>query len=223
MVSEVDLRWMKAWHNTWYIQKNGYVAARFGKKHHNLHKIIADPPEGFETDHIDRNPRNNVRTNLRIVTRGQNMMNKSFYGKGYKINGKKWEVQVTRNGERLYKIVNTEEEARLAVLEFRGCKTEEIEISMPACLSENHFSGMLYNWFREELLCLDKELVMKSKELWKSRRLSDDDIKGLLYTFREGSVRQKDLAEVYGVTQAYVSRLVNGKTKRGVRTVLEHV
>jgi predicted XRE-type DNA-binding protein len=44
--------------------------------------------------------------------------------------------------------------------------------------------------------------------------LSDEDIKGILYHLREGSVRQRELAEVYQITQAYVSRLANGKTKR---------
>jgi predicted XRE-type DNA-binding protein len=54
----------------------------------------------------------------------------------------------------------------------------------------------------------------KQKENWKSRKLSDEDIKGILYHLREGSVRQRELAEIYQITQAYVSRLANGKTKR---------
>lgn len=55
---------------------------------------------------------------------------------------------------------------------------------------------------------------MKSKEQWKSRRLSDEDIKGILHTLREGSLRQRQIAEIYQITQAYVSRLANGKASR---------
>jgi predicted XRE-type DNA-binding protein len=54
----------------------------------------------------------------------------------------------------------------------------------------------------------------KEKLNWKSRKLSDDDIRGIVYHLREGSVRQRELAEIYGVTQCYISRLANGKTKR---------
>ncbi len=55
---------------------------------------------------------------------------------------------------------------------------------------------------------------MKDKNAWKSRKLSDEDIKSILYHLREGSVRQRELAAVYFCTQAYISRLANGKTKR---------
>jgi predicted XRE-type DNA-binding protein len=54
----------------------------------------------------------------------------------------------------------------------------------------------------------------KLRENWKSRKLSDADIKGILFHLREGSVRQRELAETYFVSQAYISRLANGKTKR---------
>jgi predicted XRE-type DNA-binding protein len=55
---------------------------------------------------------------------------------------------------------------------------------------------------------------VKDKQQWKSRKLSDADIKGILYHLKDEGVRQRELAEIYGVTQAYVSRLANGKTKR---------
>lgn len=55
---------------------------------------------------------------------------------------------------------------------------------------------------------------MKAKENWKSRKLTDEDIKGILHTLREGSLRQHQIAEIYQITQAYVSRLANGKASR---------
>lgn len=39
------------------------------------HAIIGLPPKGCDTDHVDRNGLNNMRGNLRFVTRRQNMQN----------------------------------------------------------------------------------------------------------------------------------------------------
>lgn len=40
-----------------------------------LHKFLMNTPKGYVIDHIDRNPCNNVRTNLRIVTHLENRAN----------------------------------------------------------------------------------------------------------------------------------------------------
>ena len=58
---------------------------------------------------------------------------------------------------------------------------------------------------------------MKAKDRWKSRKLSDEDVAGILYVIREGSLTQRQIATMYRITQAYVSRLANGKASRVVR------
>lgn len=55
---------------------------------------------------------------------------------------------------------------------------------------------------------------MKAKENWKSRRLSDEDVQGILMLGKEGSASQREIADIYKVTQAYVSRLLAGKASR---------
>lgn len=55
---------------------------------------------------------------------------------------------------------------------------------------------------------------MKAKENWRSRRLTDEDIAGILMLGKEGSASQREIADIYKVTQAYVSRLLAGKASR---------
>lgn len=46
-----------------------------------LHRILLQPKENEVVDHIDGNPLNNCRSNLRICTQNENLFNKSFMSK----------------------------------------------------------------------------------------------------------------------------------------------
>lgn len=58
---------------------NGYVITR-GKGVATLlhHFVVGKPPDGKVTDHINRDPLDNRRKNLRFVTQGQNRMNQGL-------------------------------------------------------------------------------------------------------------------------------------------------
>lgn len=62
--------------HSWDLTLRGYVATRIKRKHLYLHHhILGNPPAGFVVDHIDGDPLNNQRTNLRLVTTAQNRYN----------------------------------------------------------------------------------------------------------------------------------------------------
>ena len=74
-----------------------------------LHRLVMNTPDGFETDHINRNKLDNRKSNLRVCTHIENAQHKITYNKyGYKginlmkDNGrtKKWRSRI---------IVNTKE------------------------------------------------------------------------------------------------------------------
>lgn len=52
-----------------YIQSKGHVEVIY------LHRLIMSAPKGIEVDHIDGNPLNNQKSNLRFATRSQQLMN----------------------------------------------------------------------------------------------------------------------------------------------------
>ena len=71
-IIDIDDYW-KAIKHRWHMDSNGY-AKNNGSA--GLHKIvIGDVPESMEIDHIDRNPLNNMKSNLRVVSRSQNLAN----------------------------------------------------------------------------------------------------------------------------------------------------
>ncbi len=49
-----------------------------------LHRVLMNPPPGMQVDHMDRDPLNNRRSNLRICTQRQNLCNRVTEKRGGK-------------------------------------------------------------------------------------------------------------------------------------------
>ena len=88
-----------------------------------MHREILDVPKGLDTDHKDHNGLNNQKSNLRICTRQENMMNGNshknsssrFKGVSWFKRGKKWSVELEYKGRSKHLgLFHSESEAALA-------------------------------------------------------------------------------------------------------------
>lgn len=92
----------------WYIDK-GYARRNMmgpnGQEKEYLHRLILGASEGVMVDHVDGDRRNNTRSNLRLCTHGENMVNRKIHRsnkcglKGVYADRNKWRAQITVKGK----------------------------------------------------------------------------------------------------------------------------
>lgn len=96
--------------HSWHIS-NGYVATHKDKTTLRLHRLIMDAKEGAVIDHIDGNPLNNIRHNLRECTQHQNSMNSRkrkidatsvFKGASWDTSRLKWKSYININMKQVF-------------------------------------------------------------------------------------------------------------------------
>lgn len=75
-----------------------------------LHRFLLQPEDGMSVDHIDGNGLNNQRSNLRLATHGQNMMNRrkhvnntsGYTGVCWDKGAEKWRATLSYRGKTLH-------------------------------------------------------------------------------------------------------------------------
>jgi len=101
------------WHCTHYGYATRAVPDTSGKGRRQaavyMHNVVCPAPEGMITDHINRNPLDNRKANLRPATQRQNVWNRKFARKGARTryngirwdkNRRKWQVRLAISGKR---------------------------------------------------------------------------------------------------------------------------
>lgn len=112
-------------YETWHAKKHGKTFyARHCDNGENvyLHRLIMKTPKGLEVDHIDGNGLNNLRSNLRNVTRREQMQNQhgisktSIYpGVYWNPSANKWQAYCQINNKSIYLGVRSSEEDAFAL------------------------------------------------------------------------------------------------------------
>lgn len=97
----------------WSLDKHGYVVnPRSGLR---LNRYLMNPTKEQVVDHIDRNPLNNKKENLRCVSQLENTLNKNLGKKGVTQRGNKWVAYIKEQGKKKHLgTFATYEEAREA-------------------------------------------------------------------------------------------------------------
>ena len=136
-IDKEDLPLLKSYDVKWYALKDKtvkkrekyYVGAIVDGTTILLHRFLMGFPKNLVVDHVDGNPLNNRRSNLRLLTLSQNALNRKEAGLRSKSGvlgvcwnkrRKKWRARVNKNGKIFYeKHFDDLEEAKMAVEEAR--------------------------------------------------------------------------------------------------------
>ncbi len=113
IIDKEDLPIVK--YKKWRLSHNHVVTGQPSKGEqrelsHVVLQIKPDDTRGLVVDHIDGNPRNNRKSNLRITTQGNNVINKSymsnnttgFIGVSYRKDRNRYDPEIRLNGKRCH-------------------------------------------------------------------------------------------------------------------------
>lgn len=102
----------------WYKRIDGYILSQMTNYNIRLHRLIMNAIEGQIVDHINRNPLDNRKQNLRFVSFIENCINQKkpknnttgIIGVSYSNRDKKWLAHITFNNlTKMYRFKNKEE------------------------------------------------------------------------------------------------------------------
>lgn len=113
----------------WSISNN-YI--RCNSKKIDLHQLILGKKEEFIIDHINHNPTDNRKQNLRHCTTSQNSMNAKIKGYWWHKKNKKWIVEIVMNKQKIY---------------LGGFKREQDAITARRQAEQKYFKEFAYKYY----------------------------------------------------------------------------
>lgn len=105
LFSKSDEQIVKA--HVWSIDRNGYVSCHVRRKNVFLHRMLLNAPNNMEVDHINNNPSDRRRINLRLATRRENARNRligiantsGYKGVSWHKLKKRWRAYISLNSK----------------------------------------------------------------------------------------------------------------------------
>jgi len=128
LVDDEDYEFLSGfrWH-----YKNGYAARNNGRVRVWMHREVMRAEQGQEVDHINRDPLDNQKSNLRFATRKQNADNRGMFRNntsgytGVSFHHGKWQASYRHNGLLVYLgRYETAEDAHKAYMQFKLSVTQ---------------------------------------------------------------------------------------------------
>jgi len=86
--------------NKGYVFRTEVIEGR--RKTVYLHRLITNAPDDLEVDHINGDPSDNRKSNLRLCTHKQNMWNIKRKGVSYRKERKKWRARINVNNKEIF-------------------------------------------------------------------------------------------------------------------------
>lgn len=126
----------------WSMTKLHYVSSKTREKNVYLHHLImGKPKKGFEIDHINENPLDNTRKNLRTVNRSINNLNrKGSKGCWFRKDTKKWAAEIKVEGKKIsLGCYNTFKEAKKVRDTFKVKAIKEQLLKLEKADAEQNF------------------------------------------------------------------------------------
>jgi hypothetical protein len=92
---------------TWHINSEGYVISSRKDNNGNIkeikmHRLLLFVPNDMEVDHINRCKHDNRKSNLRVCTHQQNLLNQGQKGYSYRTKNRKFEARIKVDGKIKY-------------------------------------------------------------------------------------------------------------------------
>ena len=106
LVDDADYVWLMQWR--WRLNSKGNVVRSYTRDGSvvvvNMHRQITQPTAHLVVDHIDHDKLNNTRSNLRLLTQQQNLINRTLFRnnttgfKGVTYRNGKWRAHLEKYG-----------------------------------------------------------------------------------------------------------------------------
>lgn len=194
---------------------DGRVMTTIGRKNIFLHRYILDAPKNKKVDHINRNPLDNRRHNLRLCTTQENNRNKRMLNENtsgvtgvyYSKRDKKWIAQIKINNKGIHLGAHEDLEYAKAI----RLKAEQIAFKDFSPNKHLFFIIKQYEGLKN-IKTLDELRSYLNVGYNNGNVLDEHQVREIKQLLADGRHNQSQIARMYNVNKTTINRIKLGKT-----------